>query len=287
MRTKLFILTLCMLPLSILAQTGFVQEGKASFYADKFEGRTTASGERYSHTRNTCAHLTLPFGTLVKVTNLANNQSVVVRVNDRGPFVPNRIIDLSRSAAESLGFVSQGVADVRIEVVDEEGKIMATQPASTPRPADTTRPQQQTAQHRPAEAVRPQQQPVAQRPTPIQEPTTAPVEVAPKPPAPAPPPSVVTSTQPEIELYDLKVTKQQPSGFSVQIGSYKELANLLRIADDLRTSLKKEVRVQVATINGEKIYRLMVGEFRTRSEAETFRTRAAQLYPDCFIVELK
>ncbi len=290
MRTKLIFLTLCLFPFSIFAQTGYVQEGKASFYADKFEGRTTASGERYSHARSTCAHLTLPFGTLVRVTNLANNQSIIVRVNDRGPFVPNRIIDLSRSAAEKLGFINQGVADVRVEVVDEDGKIMATQPnASAPaqRPAEASRPQQQPVTQRPAETSRPQQQPVAQRPTPVQEPTAAPVQVAPKPPAPAPAPSVVTSTQPEIELYDLKVTKQQPSGFTVQIGSYKELANLLRIADDLRTSLKKEVRVQVATINGEKVYRLMVGEFSSRRDAEAFRTRAAQLYPDCFIVELK
>jgi len=290
MRIKLIIITLCLLPFSVFAQTGFVQEGKASFYADKFEGRTTASGERYSHARSTCAHLTLPFGTLVRVTNLANNQSIVVRVNDRGPFVPNRIIDLSRSAAEKLGFISLGVADVRIEVVDEEGKIMATQPTATApaqRPAEVSRPQQQSAQQRPAETPRPQQQAAAQRPSTVQEQATAPVQVAPKPPAPAPAPTVVTSTQPEIELYDLKVTKQQPTGFSVQIGSYKELANLLRIADDLRTSLKKEVRVQVATINGEKIYRLMVGEFSSRRDAEAFRTRVAQLYPDCFIVELK
>src|SRR5687768_16557590 len=79
---------------------GQVQSGKASFYADKFEGAPTASGEKYKHSKLTAAHKTLPFGTRVKVTNTANNRSVEVVVNDRGPWVDNRIIDLSKSAAE-------------------------------------------------------------------------------------------------------------------------------------------------------------------------------------------
>lgn len=72
------------------------QLGKASFYANKYHGRTTANGERFSQQAATAAHLDLDFGTRVKVTNLANNKSVVVRINDRGPYVRGRIIDLSR-----------------------------------------------------------------------------------------------------------------------------------------------------------------------------------------------
>src|SRR5882757_4499315 len=98
--------------------TAQTQTGKASFYADKFEGRMTASGEKYKHARLTAAHKTLPFGTKVKVTNIANNQSVLVVINDRGPYAEGRIIDLSKTAAEKLGFVSKGLADVAIEVVD-------------------------------------------------------------------------------------------------------------------------------------------------------------------------
>src|SRR5687767_11731976 len=88
-----------------------VQTGKASFYADKFEGSPTASGEKYRHNKLTAAHKSLPFGTKVKVTNISNGQSVEVVINDRGPYVDNRVIDLSKSAAEKLGFVNQGLAE--------------------------------------------------------------------------------------------------------------------------------------------------------------------------------
>ncbi len=93
------------------------ETGKASYYADKFVGKSTASGEIYKHELKTAAHKTLPFGTLVKVTNLANNKSVVVKINDRGPFVKGRIIDLSKSAAEEIGSLAQGVFEVKIEIV--------------------------------------------------------------------------------------------------------------------------------------------------------------------------
>ncbi len=97
---------------------GYKFYGKASYYADKFDGRTTANGEIFSQNKKTAAHRTLRFGTILKVTNLANGLSVVVQVNDRGPFVDDRIIDLSRSAAEAIRMVNVGVADVEIEVID-------------------------------------------------------------------------------------------------------------------------------------------------------------------------
>lgn len=91
------------------------QIGTASFYSNKFNGNKTASGEIYRKSRLTAAHKTLPFGTQVKVTNLSNNRSVTVRVNDRGPFAKGRIIDLSRGAAKKLKMIKQGVAKVKIE----------------------------------------------------------------------------------------------------------------------------------------------------------------------------
>jgi rare lipoprotein A len=106
-----------------------IQTGKASFYADSFEGSPTASGEKYRASKLTAAHKTLPFGSVVKVTNLANKESVNVTINDRGPYVEGRVIDLSKSAAEKLKFFSQGVAEVSIEVVDDGGGKGQTQPA--------------------------------------------------------------------------------------------------------------------------------------------------------------
>ena len=226
------------------SQVGFTQEGIASIYAQKFEGRTTASGESYSFRKATCAHLNLPFGALVKVTNLTNNQSIIVRVNDRGPFVPDRIIDLSRSAAEKLGFPSSGIAKVKIEVVEAPIQTVTTQSSTTTQNAIT--------QSNKTKIIESNQ-----------------------------------VTSPESELYDLKVNLLQSKGFTIQIGSYKEMVNIFRIANDLKISLKKEILIQVTNVNNEKIYRLFVGSFATRKEAESFKDKAVKIYPDCFIIELK
>lgn len=95
----------------------FRQVGEASWYGPKFHGRTTANGESYNMLGRTAAHRTLPFNTLVKVTNLGNGRSTVVRINDRGPFLKGRILDLSYTAARDLGASRPGVIRVRIEVV--------------------------------------------------------------------------------------------------------------------------------------------------------------------------
>ncbi|KAA9332986.1 septal ring lytic transglycosylase RlpA family protein [Hymenobacter busanensis] len=95
---------------------GFTESGKASFYADKFNGRATASGEPYRPGKMTAAHKTLPFGTVVRVTNTETHQSVKVRINDRGPHVKGRIVDLSKKAAHKIG-LDDGLAPVKLRVV--------------------------------------------------------------------------------------------------------------------------------------------------------------------------
>ncbi len=120
---KRFVILLIVLFVGIINCSLYAQElnyvkiGYASFYADKFNGRTTANGEKYYHKKMTAAHRSLPFGSIVKVTNLENNKFVVVRINDRGPFVDNRIIDLSKSAAQKLDFVEKGITKVKIEKI--------------------------------------------------------------------------------------------------------------------------------------------------------------------------
>ena len=96
--------------------------GVAAYYSDVFQGRRTACGDRYDKNALTAAHNRLPCGTKVRVTNLENDKSVVVVVNDRGPSTPGRIIDLSRRAARELGFVKQGLARVKVEVVSTPEK---------------------------------------------------------------------------------------------------------------------------------------------------------------------
>ncbi len=203
-----------------------VQTGKASFYADKFEGTPTASGEKYHHNKMTAAHKTLPFGTRVRVTNLSNNESVEVIINDRGPYVENRIIDLSRSAAEKLGFVNQGLADIKLEVIDAgDGK------------------------------------------------TSDPIK------------TVDNVLVEDREFYDFQTQRLNPKGFGVQIGTYQELVNLIRLSDNLKNSYKKQVTVQVKIFNGVKYYGLILGQFPNRIKAEQFRAQLLKKFPDAFIVE--
>ncbi len=111
---KLIIACLAFLVLSSCANK-IMETGKASFYADKFAGRTTANGEIFRQTKRTAAHRTLPFGTRVTVVNVTNGKKVTVRINDRGPFVAGRAIDLSKKAARKLNMVQQGVTTVQLK----------------------------------------------------------------------------------------------------------------------------------------------------------------------------
>lgn len=203
-----------------------VQTGKASFYADKFEGIPTASGEKYRHSKLTGAHKTLPFGTKVRITNIANDKTVEVTINDRGPYVEGRIIDLSKAAAEELDFLNKGLAEVKLEIIDPgDGKV-----------SDMGR-------------------------------------------------TIDQVTVDEKEFYEFEITRLKPKGFGVQIGTYQELVNLMRLADNLKNSYKKEVTVQVKIINGIKYYGLILGQFSSRAKAEQFREEMRNKFPDVFIVE--
>lgn len=96
---------------------GYSETGYASYYADRYHGKKTASGELYRNNLNSAAHMELPFGSMVRVTNLANGKSVVVKVNDRGAFKSGRIIDLSKSAFGSIANIRKGVIKVKVEVL--------------------------------------------------------------------------------------------------------------------------------------------------------------------------
>ncbi|MEO5976115.1 MAG: septal ring lytic transglycosylase RlpA family protein [Chryseolinea sp.] len=225
MNVQKLLLTLSALFIAFISNAQ-VQSGKASFYADKFEGTQTASGEKYKHNKLTAAHKTLPFGTKVRVTNLANDKSVEVTINDRGPYVEDRIIDLSRSAAEELGFINQGLAEVKLEITDPgDGKV-----------SDMGR-------------------------------------------------TIDQVTVEEKEFYEFEITRHKPKGFGVQIGTYQELVNLMRLADNLKNSYKREVTVQVKVLNGVKYYGLILGKFSSRVKAEQFREEVKAKFPDVFIVE--
>lgn len=118
-----FLLPIALSALPLHAQSEiFKLEATASYYGKEFDGLTTSSGERFDMNALTAAHKTLPFGTLLEVTNLANGKRVTVRVNDRGPFVENRELDVSYAAAEALGMLVSGTAKVSIRKLDAQGK---------------------------------------------------------------------------------------------------------------------------------------------------------------------
>ncbi len=104
---------------------GYEEVGMASWYGRQFHGRSTANGEKYDMTAMTAAHRTLPLPSMVRVTNLSNGRSVKLRVNDRGPFAKERIIDVSRRAAKELGFKNKGVTRVRVEILADESRTLA------------------------------------------------------------------------------------------------------------------------------------------------------------------
>jgi rare lipoprotein A len=116
------------LPTPIAARVGFVETGMASWYGDPYHGRKTSNGETYDMEELTAAHLQLPFNTVVRVTNLATELSVDVRINDRGPFLRDRIIDLSRAAARQIGMIREGTAMVRLEVMEAPGGLIEPVP---------------------------------------------------------------------------------------------------------------------------------------------------------------
>ena len=110
-------------PTIIVSHHHWYQLGVASWYGKFFQGRTTASGEPYDQNQLTCAHRTLPLGSVLRVTNLRNNKSVIVTVNDRGPVPESRVIDLSRAAANALGFSDQGLAPVKVELIGPQAEL--------------------------------------------------------------------------------------------------------------------------------------------------------------------
>ena len=205
---------------------GQTQTGKASFYADKFEGCTTASGEKYKHSKLTAAHKTLPFGTVIRVKNLANNETIDVVINDRGPYVDGRIVDVSKSAAEKLGFVNKGLAEVEIQVVDAGDGKSKTLPGP-----------------------------------------------------------ISNVSVDEKEFYEFEISRLNPKGFGVQVGTYQELVNLMRLSDNLKNSYKKEVTIQVKILNGVKYYSIILGQFSSHTKADNFLAELKGKFPDAFIVE--
>jgi len=230
--------------LTVLGQKSNEQIGKASFYGNEFDGRTTANGEKYDPDKLTAAHLTLPFDSQVKVVNLSNNKSVTVRINDRGPFIKGRIIDLSAAAAKKLDFYDEGLTKVKLIPLNQKSQ----NPQKTKSRSYQSR---NTVTDKPAKSY-----------------------------------EKVSSSPGEI-YYEIMTLKAHPSGYGVQVGSFREMVNLLKLTEGISTKYKKTVRIQVGKVKNNKVYRVFVGEFSAKEDAEELKNQLSDTYPGSFVVRYK
>ncbi|MFB7881904.1 septal ring lytic transglycosylase RlpA family protein [Brevundimonas diminuta] len=217
-------------------QPNYDEVGQASWYGSYHHGRSTSTGERFDMNGLTAAHKTLPLPSLVEVTNRANGRRVILRVNDRGPFVDGRIIDLSRGAAEELGLLQQGVGDVRVRYVGpapRQGGGTALRRAE----ADSTRQSQAT-----------QFQTQSPGPRPYYENTAVPSQPAPQP--------VYTAAQPAAS-----------NPYWVQAGAYSNR----RGADQVARRLGDKAVVQNIDRDGRPLFRVVVGPWPDAGAAERAR----------------
>ena len=246
----------------------YAETGVASWYGEDFHGKATANGERYDMNALTAAHRTLPMPSMVQVTNLENGRQLRLRVNDRGPFANNRIIDVSRRGAQLLGFDRQGTARVRVEILDDESRQLAMlygakQPSATTARTvgadDVGSPQveaapagdlaMETLPPPPGAASSVPQKPIA---------TSASAE------------PVVGAVAPEDlgPVPDGKVTMTpvRKTAMFVQAGAFTNVGN----ADRLRARLQALGRAQVvpAVVGDQKFYRVRVGPIASVEEAD-------------------
>lgn len=252
------------------AITAFVREeyGKASYYSDALHGRKTANGEKYDKNLLTAAHKSLPFGTLVRVTRLDTKASVVVRVNDRGPFREGYVIELSRRAAQEIDLIKAGVTKVKVDVIEKPGDATATASSSA-----QTEPAPRPVQHT--------------TPATSGSGTTAPASAA---KTPATPPATAKTGGQSTELYQVSLSQPPKQGFGVQVTTLYNAPNVFPEVAKLMKYWPGKVLVSMhpmpeATEN--TIYKLILGPVADRASADKLRKEAVKKgYAKCFVVDL-
>jgi len=275
--------------------------GKVSYYSDSFQGKRTASGELYDKNKMTAAHKSLPFGTMVRVTRLDNNRSVQVRVNDRGPFIKGRIIELSRQAAERIGLIQDGVANVKIEVVSggmpQTSDAVAEAP--TPRinneplpdaydntarrinPDDTNEPEETTADRSTTSqtnttTTRPQREERSSNSS-----TRTQTETARSPDRRAAPRQstsrkfdapLVGEDYQKYDLYKINLMRPKKEGYGVQVASLTQYENVLKQIADLQAKWFDDILLSVEPGPlDQPVYKIILGAFPEMAAAENYK----------------
>ena len=231
-------------PKPIAPTPGATQEGIASWYGPGFHGRRTANGEVYNQYGLTAAHQTLPHGTRVRVTNLTNDRGVLVRINDRGPFVDDRIIDLSYTAAREIEMIGPGTAPVRVEVLDPGWREPLQVAAAPPTRA--------------ADALPPPAPRIVTAPAPPPR-AAAPVAAPAREPPPAPRPQ--SPRQAEVAA-----TIPDTTRYAVQVGAFSDYDRARRTQRSLQ-SQGANAKLALVEEGGVRYYRLRLGPFTQQHDA--------------------
>lgn len=253
----------------------YIEEGVASWYGQDFHGKRTANGERYDMNAVTAAHPTLPLPSIVKVTNLDNGRVLAVRVNDRGPFHSKRIIDLSRRAAQLLGFYEAGTARVRVEIdaqqsLDLKNVALKRNPGEMPQVAAVPRGSISASALPPPVPVTGELKTVAAVPM---KPAAKPPQAKVVSPAVAPKPAVAVPAS------------GPTTGLFIQAGAFSEISNAQRLEQQLKELGIGSVLVLPVPAGEKQIFRVRMGPLVDQAMAETLLTRVKSYgYDDAQIV---
>lgn len=265
-------LTLSGISLSSFAQNSRTEYGKCGYYAASFQGRPTANGEKYDKNALTCSHKSLPFGTYIRVTRIDNNKSVVVRVNDRGPFIEGYVVDVSGAAAEQLDLLKVGTARVKIAVLTtkgEEDNTVADATGST----QLIIPKQATSAEKPATYSR----------------ETSRTSLAGNTTTDKSPQAGTDKGQVVSDLYKVDIKKSEKSGFGIQISTLFDANNVLPIINKLQSQWPDKVLVCVIKdeANNVATYKIIVGPFTDKKTAGSQQKLVSKKgYKKTFIVDL-
>lgn len=262
--------------------------GLASYYSDDFHGRKTAYGDYYDKAKLTAAHKKYPYGTKIRITRLDNNKSVVATVTDKGPYIKGRVVDLSRRAAENIGLVQDGVAQVKVELVSRgkgQEDVAATRPKrTTPERSSTPAP----SRTRPADYDDTPTTPPAREVTVVRVPDEqlkSPTRVVPAPErgtaTPAPGEVKYKLVQQDYTQYGLyKIVLQKPDrrGFGVQVASLSNYENVLKQVADLQAKWFDNILISVERGGVTPVYKVILGPFPDEKTAQNYESSLQKKY---------
>ncbi len=272
------------------AQSTQEEFGKCGYYADALHGRKTSSGEPYDKGQLTCAHKSLPFGTNLRVTRLDNKKSVVVRVNDRGPFMDGYVVDLSRKAAEAIGLIRDGVTKVKIEIVDQAPATAQPVTYSAKTLPANLEPVTYSSSSRVSSASAATTQLVKGKKTTEKQPAlVTPATYSTVSPTPQPIPAETNASKAQIsELYQVELKTVKSKGFGLQMAVLTTSEFLFQEINKLQATWPGKVVVNHEEAAGTTTFKLIIGPFATRKEAEAQEKKAGTKgYKKAFVVEFE